>query len=42
LAIKDTVLRDVGLWFRGEEHVRDAARHLLLWVRKQGGVEGGV
>lgn len=28
----DKRLRELGFWFVGEQHARDAARHLLYWM----------
>lgn len=33
-------LRAAGCWFKGQEHARDAARHLLLYMARCGWYDG--
>lgn len=39
-AITNDMLRKGGLWFKGKQHARDAARHAELWARKNTRVGG--
>lgn len=32
--IKDDLLRSLGVYTKGQQHARDASRHLVLWLRK--------
>jgi hypothetical protein len=32
--INDDRLRKLGLWAVGQQHARDALRHMMLWLRK--------
>jgi hypothetical protein len=32
--VTDSHLKDLGLWFPGKQHARDAARHLVLFLKK--------
>ncbi len=34
--MSDDVLKRAGYWFRGKEHARDAARHLLYYLWRNG------
>lgn len=33
--IADDRLKTWGLWTPGKDHMNDAKRHLLLWIRKE-------
>ena len=33
--VHNDVLRELGGWIRGQEHARDALRHLIYWEGKQ-------
>lgn len=35
--VTDDRLRQWDLWIKGQQHARDAVRHLILWLRKEFG-----